>query len=174
MLGNPDRDLFEEFEQTGKSLAALVRGPRRSSALAWPKLGRPTIACDAWPTICATSHSASTKIGLSARELGSIATLAARLGLGGPLTPASALEARLKTIAPVSLLRIGRLALEWQELNDEQRCTALGVPTPSKAATFAEMDTLILEHLNDTWQTANSLAARIMAETVGFFLLPTR
>jgi hypothetical protein len=42
-----------------------------------------------------------------------------------------------------------------------------------ESGTFIEIDALILEHLNDVWQTAGDLSARIVAETVGFFASDT-
>ena len=68
---------------------------------------------------------------------------------------------------------IGRLALEWQELKIMNSDVRRWRTNSFESGTFAEIDALILEHLNDAWQSAADLAARIMAETVGFFASDT-
>lgn len=171
VLGNPERDLFEEFEQTGKSLAALVEG--RDEVVIWHgQSSGDQLLLRRMAYHLRNQPQRINEIGLSARELGSVAPWPHGSASMGRY-PAAALEARLKTIAPVSLLRIGRLALEWQELKMMNSDVRRWRTNSFESGTFAEMDALILEHLSDTWQTANGLAARIMAETVGFFASDT-
>jgi hypothetical protein len=96
-----------------------------------------------------------------------------RLGPGGQTAVAlyseDILRARLPTIAPVSVLRMSRLALEWQELkhvnSDVRRLftdTFVGGP-------FSELDALIIEHLGDAWQPLNRFIGLIMVTNTGFY-----
>ena len=172
VLGNPsERDLFDEFEQAGKSLTALVDS--RSEVVIWHgQSSGDQLLLRRMAYHLRNNPQRINEIGLTAAELGNIAPWphgSASLGR----YPAAALQARLKTIAPVSLLRIGRLALEWQELKMMNSDVRRWRTNSFESGTFAEMDALILEHLSDNWQTASGLAARIMAETVGFFASDT-
>jgi hypothetical protein len=171
VLGNPGRDLFAEFEQAGKSLAALVES--RAEVVIWHGQSSGDQLLLRRMAYHLRNHPQRiNEIGLTARELGGVAPWphgSASLGR----YPAAALEARLKTIAPVSLLRIGRLALEWQELKMMNSDVRRWRTNSFESGTFAEMDSLILGQLSDTWQGASDLATRIMAETVGFFASDT-
>ena len=80
------------------------------------------------------------------------------------------LQARLPNAAPISVLRISRLALEWQEVkhaNGETRCWHDNTFT---SGSFAELDALILDRATDTWQPAARTAADVMAADLRFLV----
>jgi hypothetical protein len=79
-----------------------------------------------------------------------------------------ALARRLKTIAPVSILRIGRLALEWQELKHINSETRRLRDNTFEAGNFAELDALILEHSTREWRPLPELARAIAHAHPGF------
>jgi hypothetical protein len=58
------------------------------------------------------------------------------------------LQTRLPDVAPISVLRISRLALEWQEVKHA----------------------LILEHASDAWRPAARIAAQLMVADLGFLV----
>ena len=171
VLGDPNRNLCGEFEQTGKQLATLVAS--HSEVVIWHgQSSGDQLLLRRMAYHLRNTPQRLNEIGLSAHELGGVAPWphgSASLGR----YPAAALEARLKTIAPISLLRIGRLALEWQELKIMNSDVRRWRTNSFESGTFAEIDALILEHLDNAWQTPSELAARIMAETVGFFASDT-
>lgn len=171
-LGNPsERTMLEEFELAAKNLAAVVDGD--TEVVIWHgQSSGDQLLLRRMAYHLRNQPQRINEIGLNACELGSVAP-----GPHGSASvgryPAAALHARLKTIAPVSLLRIGRLALEWQELKIMNSDLRRWRTNSFQSGTFAELDALILEYLNDAWQTASDLVARIMAETVGFFASDT-
>jgi hypothetical protein len=79
--------------------------------------------------------------------------------------PAAALSARIKTIAPVSILRISRLALEWQELKHMNSDLRHWRGNSFEGGSFAEIDAIILEHATPSWQPSARLIANIMDDT---------
>lgn len=81
--------------------------------------------------------------------------------------PAEVLQARLRGIAPVSILRIGRLALEWQELKQLDNEIRRWEDNTFHSATFSELDALILEQSDAPGRTALELALGIAATGVG-------
>lgn len=81
--------------------------------------------------------------------------------------PVEALQAQLRGIAPVSLLRIGRLALEWQELKQLDNQIRRWEDNTFHSATFSELDALILEQSSATGRTAQELSLDIAATGIG-------
>jgi hypothetical protein len=171
VLGNPERDLYEEFELAQKSLAAIVDSS--AEVVVWHgQSSGDQLLLRRIAYHLRNEPQRLNEIGLTARELGAVAPWphgSASLGR----YPEAALHARLKTIAPISLLRIGRLGLEWQELKMMNSDVRRWRTNSFESGTFAEIDTLILEHIDGNWQSAGEIAARIMAETVGFFASDT-
>ncbi|HEM8495101.1 DUF1835 domain-containing protein [Burkholderia multivorans] len=71
---------------------------------------------------------------------------------------------RRPAAAPISVLRIGRLALEWQEakhLNAELR---YWISNTIKSGHYADLDAQIVARASADWQPARQLVGRIMAE----------
>ncbi|WP_343727570.1 DUF1835 domain-containing protein [Burkholderia seminalis] len=80
----------------------------------------------------------------------------------GMFSPAE-LARKRPAAAPVSVLRIGRLALEWQEakhLNAELR---YWVSNTIKSGYYADLDALIVSHAETDWLPARRLVGSIMA-----------
>ncbi|KVV48129.1 hypothetical protein WT27_04320 [Burkholderia territorii] len=80
----------------------------------------------------------------------------------GMFSPA-ALARKRPMAAPISVLRIGRLALEWQEakhLNAELR---YWVSNTIKSGHYADLDALIVAHAKPGWQPARRVVGGIMA-----------
>ncbi len=171
VLGNPERDLYEEFEQAHKSLAAII--DNSVEVVVWHgQSSGDQLLLRRIAYHLRNKPQRLNEIGLSARELGTVTPWPhgwASLGR----YPEAALHARLKTIAPISLLRIGRLGLEWQELKMMNSDVRRWRTNSFESGTFAEIDSLILEHIDDAWQNAGEIAARIMGETVAFFASDT-
>jgi len=171
VLANPERDLYEEFERAEKTLAAVVDS--RSEVVVWHgQSSGDQLLLRRIAYHLRNQPQRLNEIGLTARELGAVAPWphgSASLGR----YPAAALQTRLKTIAPISLLRIGRLALEWQELKLMNSDVRRWRTNSFESGAFTEIDTLILEQLDGNWQTASEIAARMMADTVGFFASDT-
>ncbi|MCW3640945.1 DUF1835 domain-containing protein [Burkholderia cenocepacia] len=80
----------------------------------------------------------------------------------GMFSPAE-LARKRPVAAPISVLRIGRLALEWQEakhLNAELR---YWVSNTIKSGHYADLDALIVARAETDWQPARRLVGSIMA-----------
>jgi hypothetical protein len=81
-----------------------------------------------------------------------------------------ALLARLPDAAPISVLRISRLALEWQEVKQANGETRRWRDNTFTSGTFADLDALILEHATDSWRPAGRIAAELMVAELGFLV----
>jgi hypothetical protein len=81
----------------------------------------------------------------------------------------AALHARLTTVAPISLLRIGRLALEWQELKQISSDLRRWRGNTFISGTFSELDTLLTENARREWQPLPQLITTVMRANQGFF-----
>ena len=80
------------------------------------------------------------------------------------------LQTRLPDVAPISVLRISRLALEWQEVKQTNGETRRWRGNTFTSGTFAELDALILEHASDAWRPAARIAAQLMVADLGFLV----
>ena len=87
----------------------------------------------------------------------------------GMFAPA-VLQARLPDAAPISVLRISRLALEWQEVKHANGETRRWRDNTFTSGNFAELDALILERVSEDWQPAARIAADLMAANFGFLV----
>lgn len=87
----------------------------------------------------------------------------------GMFAPA-VLQDRLVDAAPISVLRISRLALEWQEVKHANGETRRWRDNTFTSGSFAELDALILEHATEDWQPAARVAAALMAAEFGFLV----
>jgi hypothetical protein len=80
------------------------------------------------------------------------------------------LQTHLPDAAPISVLRISRLALEWQDVKQANGETRLWRGNTFTSGSFAEVDALILERATDDWQAAARVAAHIMTAELGFLV----
>jgi hypothetical protein len=87
----------------------------------------------------------------------------------GMFAPA-VLQARLPDAAPISVLRISRLALEWQEVKHANGETRRWRDNTFTSGSFAELDAFILEHVTENWQPAARVAAELMSAEFGFLV----
>ena len=90
----------------------------------------------------------------------------------GMFAPA-VLQGRLSDAAPISVLRISRLALEWQEAKHANGETRRWRDNTFKSGTFAELDALILDRITDGWQPAARIAADVMSAELHFLVSDT-
>src|ERR1700744_1273908 len=170
-LEEPERDLREEFEAQAASLVELAQA--RVEIAVWHGQS----AADQLMLRRVAFHLRNTpqrlnEIGLTLREADP-----ACLGPGdqiavGRYSP-DILRARLPTIAPISVLRITRLALEWQgikRVNSEIRRLATHTFI---GGMFHELDALIIEHAKPEWQAMNRVAGEVMRANTGFFATDT-
>ncbi|WP_347555221.1 DUF3658 domain-containing protein [Robbsia sp. KACC 23696] len=67
----------------------------------------------------------------------------------------------LRAIAPISILRISRLALEWQELKSLDNEVRRWRDNTFISGTFAEIDAVILEEAGVAWTPYLEVAARV-------------
>ncbi|MGI4857370.1 MAG: DUF1835 domain-containing protein [Janthinobacterium lividum] len=104
------------------------------------------------------------EIGMPTRSLGGSAKDAAP---GEQRCTPDAMAARLHAIAPISLLRIGRLALEWQELKQLGHEVRRWRDNTFQSAAFSDIDGAIIELATLQWQSYLSLAQRIRAVDPG-------
>jgi hypothetical protein len=167
VMGQTDRDVFTEFEQAAARLTALVND--ESPVVIWHGQS----AGDQLVLRRIAYHLRNTpqrinEIALTLQELEKPELWSNRPTAVGLYTPA-ALQARLKTIAPVSILRIGRLALEWQELKQMNSDLRRWRTNTFESGSYTEIDALILESLTDDWQPSAQLVGQIMNVARGFF-----
>lgn len=80
------------------------------------------------------------------------------------------LAKRLPGVAPISVLRISRLALEWQEVKQANAETRRWRDNTFTSGTFGDLDALILEYASDTWQPAARIGAQLMARELGYLV----
>ncbi|ACC72034.1 DUF1835 domain-containing protein [Paraburkholderia phymatum] len=76
----------------------------------------------------------------------------------------------LPAAAPISALRIGRLALEWQEVKLANAELRRWRDDTFTSGMFAELDALLFEHAVDGWQSAGRVAAHLMAADNGLLV----
>jgi len=80
------------------------------------------------------------------------------------------LQTRLPDVAPISVLRISRLALEWQEVKQANGETRRWRDNTFTSGAFADLDALILEQADDAWQPASRIGAQLMSSELGFLV----
>ncbi|WP_087721984.1 DUF1835 domain-containing protein [Pandoraea sp. PE-S2T-3] len=79
------------------------------------------------------------------------------------------LAERFARIAPISLLRIGRLSLEWRALKQVNTQVRRWVHNTFEGATFAEIDDQILDRAPVTWMPMAAFLGEMMPRVEGFF-----
>ncbi|SIT48776.1 conserved hypothetical protein [Paraburkholderia ribeironis] len=77
---------------------------------------------------------------------------------------------RVPDAAPISVLRISRLALEWQEVKHANGETRRWHDNLFTSGSFAELDALILERISQDWCPAAHVAAEVMTAELGFLV----
>ncbi|CAJ0718189.1 hypothetical protein P3T32_003194 [Ralstonia sp. GP73] len=90
----------------------------------------------------------------------------------GPLTTigmysGARLARRFSTIAPVSVLRIGRLAYEWQQTVRENADTRLWKGNTLVPVSYGTVDEVILEQVPTDWASARDVVGSIMGAIDG-------
>ncbi len=83
---------------------------------------------------------------------------------------AQELLAKLPSAAPISVLRIGRLALEWQEAKHMNAETRGWHENTFVSGDFADIDEAILDALTADWQDARRIAGVVMGGDFGFLV----
>jgi hypothetical protein len=83
------------------------------------------------------------------------------------------LEAKLGNVAPLSLLRAGQLAQEWQAIKQAAGDTRIWRDDTFKHGTFAELDAIITAHARAEWRNVTRIAAELMAADIGFLVSDT-
>lgn len=76
----------------------------------------------------------------------------------GIFSPAQLL-AKLPEAAPISVLRISRLALEWQEAKQVNAELRYWICNTFKSGHYADIDALVLEHAPDEWAPPRARSA---------------
>lgn len=79
----------------------------------------------------------------------------------------AALQARLHTIAPISILRITRLALEWQEQKQFDHELRRWRDNTFQTGLLTDIDAAILDQTGPEWQSYLQLAQRIRDADTG-------
>lgn len=79
------------------------------------------------------------------------------------------LAERFARIAPISLLRIGRLSLEWRALKQANTQVRRWVHNTFEGATFAEIDDQILTQAPIGWTPMAAFLGEMMPRVEGFF-----
>lgn len=77
------------------------------------------------------------------------------------------LRHRLHTAAPISMLRITRLALEWQELKQVDHELRRWRNNTFKSGLFADIDTALMELTSSEWQPYLHIAHRLRLDDPG-------
>ncbi len=80
------------------------------------------------------------------------------------------LRAHLSDAAPISVLRIGRLALEWQAVKQADAEMRRWRDNLFTSGRFAELDALVLAHARAGWQRAAEVAAKVMTADTGLLV----
>lgn len=170
-LDSDDRELAAAFEAEVTSIAALADS--RSEVVVWH--GRSagdqlTLRRVAFYMRAMPEH--LNEVSLTVGELEPD-----RVGPGGQtaiaLYGADILRARLPTIAPVSVLRLSRLALEWQELKSVNSDIRRLYTDTFVGGSFGEIDALIAERLSGNWQALHRFIGSIMVANTGFYATDT-
>ncbi|MCW0014746.1 DUF3658 domain-containing protein, partial [Burkholderia pseudomallei] len=102
------------------------------------------------------------EVRLSDADLDAAPSRADRACATGMFSPAQ-LRAKLQEAAPISVLRIGRLALEWQEAKHLDAELRHWISNTIKSGHYANLDAQTLAHADGDWLPARRLAGSVMA-----------
>lgn len=107
------------------------------------------------------------EVGLLATDLTPPDVPPRRTGIG--MYSPETLAQRLQRIAPISLLRIGRLSLEWRALKQTDTQIRRWTHNTFEGSAFSEIDDLILAQAPVTWTPMAAFLPDLMARIDGFF-----
>ncbi|CAG4926385.1 DUF1835 domain-containing protein [Paraburkholderia gardini] len=172
VYGDTERDFSREFDEQATALAAVVS--ECSHIVVWHAQS----AADQLMLrrVCYHLRDAPQRLNevrLSIRDLTdpgawahSRKDQATAVGMFAP----DVLEAQLACAAPISVLRISRLALEWQDVKHANGETRRWRDNVFASGTFGELDTVIIEHAGEDWRPAARIAAQLMTADMGFLV----
>ncbi|RQS73399.1 DUF1835 domain-containing protein [Burkholderia sp. Bp8963] len=103
------------------------------------------------------------EVRLSDADLGAGSPRADRACVTSMFSPAQ-LRAKLPEAAPISVLRIGRLALEWQEAKHLDAELRYWVSNTIKSGHYDDLDTRILARLQDDWTHVATVVGSVIGE----------
>lgn len=166
------RDFLREFREQGAALENIARG--EANLVVWH--GESAADQLMLRRVCyylRNSPQRLNEVRLSIRDLTdpgawahSRKDRATSVGMFAP----TVLQARLADAAPISVLRISRLALEWQEVKHANGETRRWRDNTFTSGSYAELDALILEHRAEDWLPAAHVAAELMTAELGFLV----
>lgn len=161
VLQQQDRDVKHELDEQNAALERLVASDR--NIVVWhaqSAADQLMLRRVAWHL--RTLPQRLNEVALDARDLPPEMTPRADCATAVSMFATDMLAALIGKAAPISVLRIGRLALEWQEarrLNGDVRCWRQNMFVTS---TYASIDDAWVEHTNNRWRAATDVAAAIM------------
>ena len=166
------RDFLREFREQGAALEAIARGD--ANLVVWH--GESASDQLMLRRVCyylRNNPQRLNEVRLSIRDLTDTGAWAHsrkdRATSVGMFAP-TVLQTRLPDAAPISVLRISRLALEWQEAKHANGETRRWRDNTFTSGSFADLDTLILEHVSADWQPAARVAAEVMTAELYFLV----
>jgi hypothetical protein len=166
------RDFLREFREQAAALANIARG--EANLVVWH--GESAADQLMLRRVCyhlRNSPQRLNEVRLSIRDLTDPGAWAHsrkdRATSVGMFAPA-VLQARLPDAAPISVLRISRLALEWQEVKQANGETRRWRDNTFASGSFAELDALILERVTGDWQPAARIAAELMTAELWYLV----
>lgn len=172
VTGDTTRDFLAELEQQAKELKAVVDGT--AHVVVWH--GQSAADQLTLRRVCFHLRELPQRLNevrLSIDDLTGDASAPLRrsdratsVGMFAP----DLLQKHLPEAAPVSVLRIGRLALEWQEVKLVDAELRRWHDETLTTGTFAELDALVLQYAVDGRQAAGRVAACVMAAHNGLLV----
>jgi len=172
VLGDTARDFAAEFEAQANALKAVVDGAEH--VVVWH--GQSAADQLTLRRVCFHLREMPQRLNevrLSIDDLTGDASAPLRRPDGatsvGMFAP-DLLQKLLSVAAPISVLRIGRLALEWQEVKFADAELRRWRDNTFTSGAFAELDAQILECAVDGWQPAGRVAASVMTADNGLLV----
>ncbi|MBN3766821.1 DUF1835 domain-containing protein [Burkholderia sp. Ac-20365] len=172
VLGDTSRNFVAEFEAQAKALKAVIDGAEH--VVVWH--GQSAADQLTLRRVCFHLREMPQRLNevrLSIDDLTGDASAPLRRSDGatsvGMFAP-DLLQKHLPRAAPISVLRIGRLALEWQEVKLADAELRRWRDNTFTSGTFADLDALILESAVEGWQPAGCVAASVMTADNGLLV----
>jgi Domain of unknown function (DUF1835)/Protein of unknown function len=170
VLGDARRDCVREFDEQADVLAEIAAQP--SPVIVWhaQSAGDQLMlrrVCYHLRDCPQRLHEVRLTIGaLTGSGAPRRADHATSIGMFAP----DLLKARLADAAPIPLLRIGRLAVEWQTLKQANAEIRRWHDNMFASGSYAQLDAIILEHAASSWQPAARVAAKLMTADTGLLV----
>jgi hypothetical protein len=172
VTGDSTRDFIPEFEAQEAALEELVHGS--ANVVVWH--GQSSADQLTLRRVCFYLREAPQRLNevrLSFDDLTSDGSAAQRradratsVGMFAP----EVLQSRLPSAAPISVWRISRLALEWQQAREADADMRRWRDDAFSSGRFAELDARVFEHAVDGWQPAGRVAASVMLADNGLLI----